>query len=218
MGTLFAGLEREPADALLDAATHRQFAEGTTLFHQGDAPSQLFQVSAGLVKLSRVNPEGEQTTLRFMGAGDLVGCVAVFQQSPFPATAIASKPTSVLCWGAAQILDLTRRYPAISANALKTVGDRAREMIDRVAELTDKGVEARIASVLLRLAGQVGRTCLAGVEIAYPVTRRDVAEMTGVTYFTVSRILGGWQRQGLVQLGRVRIIVMEPQRLAQIAG
>ncbi|WP_236960537.1 Crp/Fnr family transcriptional regulator [Methylobacterium durans] len=124
-GALFAGLDREQADALLDAASHRLFAEGATLFHQGDAPAQLFQVNYGLVKLSRVNPEGGQTTLRFTGPGDLVGCVAVFQQFPFPATATALKPTSVLCWGAGQIFDLLSRYPAVANNALRTVGDRA---------------------------------------------------------------------------------------------
>ncbi|WP_336491318.1 Crp/Fnr family transcriptional regulator [Methylobacterium nigriterrae] len=218
VGALFTGLDREAADALLDAASSRQIAGGTTLFHQGDAPSQLFQVSRGLVKLSRVNPEGGQTTLRFMGAGDLVGCVAVFQQLPFPATATAIKPTSVLCWGAVQILDLMHRYPAISVNALRTVGDRAREMVGRVADLTDKGVEARIAGILLRLANQVGRACPEGVEVAFPITRKDVAEMTGVTYFTVSRVLSGWRKQGFVRLGRERIILVEQQRLAQIAG
>jgi CRP-like cAMP-binding protein len=218
VGALFAGLDREAADALLDAASHRQFAEGTTLFHQGDGPVELFQVSTGLVKLSRVNSEGEQATLRFMGAGDLVGCVAVFQQFPFPATATAIRPTGVLCWGAAQIFNLMRCYPTISANALQTVGDRAREMASRVAELMDKSVEARIANVLLRLAGQVGCACPEGVEVAFPVTRKDIAEMTGVTYFTVSRVLSRWQKRGIVRLGRTRIIIVEPHRLSQIAG
>lgn len=217
-GVLFSGLDREAADALLDASTNRQLVEGMAIFHQGDEPTQLFQVVTGLVKLSRIDPNGGQTTLRFMGPGDLVGCVAVFQQFPFPATAIASKPGSVLCWGAAQILDLIRRYPAISSNVLKIVGDRAREMAERVAELSVKGVEARIASVLLRLAGQVGHACSEGVEIAYPITRNDMAEMTGVTYFTVSRVLSAWQKQGIVRLGRERILVVEQHRLAQIAG
>jgi CRP-like cAMP-binding protein len=215
---LFNGLDRDAADALLDAATNRQLTEGMTVFHQGDEPNQLFQVVTGLVKLSRIDPNGEQTTLRFMGPGELVGCVAVFQQFPFPATATAAKASSVLCWGAAQILDLIRRYPAISSNALKTVGDRAREMAERVAELSAKGVEARIASVLLRLARQVGHSCSEGVAVAYPVTRNDIAEMTGVTYFTVSRVLSAWQKQGVVRLGRERILVVEPHRLAQIAG
>ncbi|KAA0116682.1 Crp/Fnr family transcriptional regulator [Methylobacterium sp. P1-11] len=217
-GVLFSDLDREAADALLDAATHRQIAEGMALFHQGDVPSQLFQVVTGLVKLSRVGTNGEQTTLRFMGPGELVGCVAIFQQFPFPATAIASKPCSLLCWSAAQILELIHRYPAVASNALKSVGGRAQEMIERVTDLSAKGVEARLAGVLLRLASQVGRTSPKGVEIRHPVTRNDMAEMTGVTYFTVSRVLSAWQKQEIVRLGRERVIVVEPHRLAQIAG
>ncbi|WP_457108336.1 Crp/Fnr family transcriptional regulator [Methylobacterium sp. P5_C11] len=217
-GVLFSGLDREAADALLDAATNRQLTEGMTVFHQGDEPNPLFQVVTGLVRLSRIDSNGEQTTLRFMGPGELVGCVAVFQQFPFPATATAAKASSVLSWGAAQILDLIRRYPAISSNALKAVGDRAREMTERVAELSAKGVEERIASVLLRLARQVGQSCSEGIEVTYPITRNDIAEMTGVTYFTVSRVLSAWQKQGIVLLGRERILIVEPHRLAQIAG
>lgn len=91
-------------------------------------------------------------------------------------------------------------------------------MAERVAELSAKGVEARIASVLLRLAGQVGHAGSEGVEVTYPITRNDIAEMTGVTYFTVSRVLSAWQKQGIVRLGRERILVVEPHRLAQIAG
>lgn len=217
-GALFTDLDQATAAVVMGVATQRHLPAGNTLFHQGDPPSQLFQVSTGLVRLTRVNPEGEQTTLRFMGPGDLVGCVAVFRRFPFPATATATRATTVLCWGAAQILDLVRRYPAVSANALNAVGDRTREMVDRLAEITDKGIEARVASVVLRLVAQVGRNGPKGPEIATPVTRKDVSEMTGVSYFTVSRILGGWQRQGLVRLGRARIIVLDPYRLAQIAG
>jgi CRP/FNR family transcriptional regulator, nitrogen oxide reductase regulator len=91
-------------------------------------------------------------------------------------------------------------------------------MIERVTELSAKGVEARLAGVLLGLASQIGRTSLNGVEIAYPVTRNDMAEMTGVTYFTVSRVLSAWQKQGIVRLGRERVTVVELHRLAQIAG
>ncbi|WP_236960539.1 Crp/Fnr family transcriptional regulator [Methylobacterium durans] len=84
--------------------------------------------------------------------------------------------------------------------------------------MKDKCVEARIAGILLRLADQIGRACPAGVEVSFPVTRKDIAEMTGVTYFTVSRVLAAWRKRGLVQLGRTRIVIVEPQRLAQIAG
>jgi len=217
-GALFMGLEREAADALLDAASQRRFEAGTTLFHQGDAPDQLFQVRTGLVKMSRVNPDGAQTMLRYMGPGDLIGCVAVFRRTPYPATASTVRPTTALGWGAQRILELMQRYPAISANALGIVGDRAREMVDRVSDLTDKGTEARIASVLLKLADQIGRRSASGIEVATPGMRRDIAEMTNLNYFTVSRMLGAWQASGIVRVARGRILILEPRRLLQIAG
>jgi CRP/FNR family transcriptional regulator, nitrogen oxide reductase regulator len=194
-GALFMELDGHTAEILLNAATQRQFASGTTLFHQGDAPCQLFQISTGLVRLTRVNPEGEQTTLRFMGAGDLVGCVAVFRQVPFPATATASRPTNVLSWGSAQILDLISHHPAISVNALNTVGDRAREMVDRLAEMTDKGTEARVASVLLRLVVQVGwRASATSRSAVSSAAGRGRASCGSAGAGSLSSILSGWRR------------------------
>jgi len=128
------------------------------------------------------------------------------------------RDTAAILLDAATPRRFTEGYPAIAGNALNAVGDRTREMVDRLSEMTDKGIEARVAGALLRLIGQVGRPGPAGIEIAKPVTRKDIAEMTNVNYFTVSRILGNWQREGLVRLGRVRIVVVDPRRLARIAA
>lgn len=215
-GLLF-GLEGEPLEALLGAAATRQFPAGAALFHQGDAPSHLFQLCTGLVKMTQISSSGAQTMLRLMGPGDVVGCVAVFQQFPFPATATTSQEATAFSWGAGPIRNLIARYPAIAANALKSTGDRAKEMVERVAETTNKDVEQRIASVLLRLAAQMGRAAQSCIDLELPEIRKDIAGMAGVTYFTVSRTLAKWQKQGLVRNGRERILIVAPEKIADIA-
>ncbi|MBO4225980.1 helix-turn-helix domain-containing protein [Bradyrhizobium neotropicale] len=54
---------------------------------------------------------------------------------------------------------------------------------------------------LLRLEKRAGRRIETGIEIDFPISRRDVAEMTGTTLLTVSRILSAWEQQGLVEGG-----------------
>ena len=56
-----------------------------------------------------------------------------------------------------------------------------------------------------------------GVEIDFPISRQDVAEMTGATLHTVSRILSAWEQQGLVEGGRQRIVLRDPHRLFALA-
>ena len=78
-------------------------------------------------------------------------------------------------------------------------------------------VERRIAHALLRLVQQSGRKVEAGVEIDFPISRQDVAEMTGATLYTVSRVLSAWEEKGLVAGGRQKITLRDPHRLFLLA-
>lgn len=78
-------------------------------------------------------------------------------------------------------------------------------------------VERRVAHAILRLARQAGRRIEGGVQIDFPITRQDVAQMTGTTLHTVSRILSAWEDQGLVEGGRKRIVLRDAHRLFLLA-
>ena len=83
--------------------------------------------------------------------------------------------------------------------------------------MSTEQVERRVAHALLRLAKQAGRKVEQGVEIDFPISRQDIAEMTGTTLHTVSRILSAWEQQGLVESGRQRIVLRDPHRLFALA-
>jgi CRP-like cAMP-binding protein len=215
-GALFSGLSEDLACRLFAAAAVRQAQKETVLFHQGDAPEQLVQVVSGLVRMTQINAEGAQTTLRLMRSGELLGCVAVVQQFAYPATATAVEDSVVLSWRAAQFLALLKQHPPIMDNTLAVVGARARYMVQRLGDVSGRNVERRIAAALLRLADQAGTESEDGIQIRSPVTRDDLAEMAGLTYFTVSRTLSVWQKQGLVRSGRQRMTILDRARLAAI--
>jgi CRP-like cAMP-binding protein len=216
-GALFSGLSENLACQLFATATVRQARRDTVLFHQGDAPAQLLQVVSGLVRMTQINAEGVQTTLRLMRSGELLGCVAAIQQFPYPATATAMEDSVVLSWRTPPFLGLLKQHQTIMDNALAIVGTRARDMIQRVGDMSGRNAERRVAAALLRLADQVGTESNDGIDIQFPVTRDDLAEMAGLTYFTVSRTLSLWQKQGLVSNGRQRMTVLDRTGLAAIA-
>lgn len=213
---LFVALPEAATTALLSAATSRDVRRGATLFHQGDPPTHLHQIVRGLAKLTQVNADGVPTTLRVMGPGDLLGCVAVLRQFPYPATSTALEDTVVMSWRTDELLTLMSRHPAIVESTLRIVSGRTKEMVDRVVAMSGN-VEQRIANALLRLAEQGGTRTADGVEIGLPITREHIAEMAGVTYFTLSRTLSCWRRRGLITSGRQRIVVLAASRLAAMA-
>ena len=100
---------------------------------------------------------------------------------------------------------------------MQTVGSRLQETHTRVVEMSTQQVERRVAHALLRLAKQAGRKVEHGVEIDFPISRQDIAEMTGTTLHTVSRTLSAWEQPGLIESGRQRIVLRDPHRLFALA-
>jgi CRP-like cAMP-binding protein len=84
-------------------------------------------------------------------------------------------------------------------------------------EMATERVERRVARALLRLAREAGKRTEAGIEIAMPLSRQDVAEMTGTTLYTVSRLLSAWEQDGLVETGRQRVVIKQAHALVKIA-
>jgi CRP-like cAMP-binding protein len=83
--------------------------------------------------------------------------------------------------------------------------------------MTTQRVEQRLAHTLIRLAAQSGRKVDEGILIDYPLTRQDLAEMSGTTLYTASRTLNQWEDKALVIPGRERVIIRNPHGLSRIS-
>jgi CRP-like cAMP-binding protein len=112
---------------------------------------------------------------------------------------------------------LIERVPRLAANAMATIGGRLQDAHTRIRELATEAVERRVAHALLRLVRQAGRKTEDGVVIDFPLTRQDIAEMTGTTLHTVSRLLSAWETKGLVASQRRQVTVRDPHGLVLIA-
>jgi CRP/FNR family transcriptional regulator, nitrogen oxide reductase regulator len=156
--------------------------------------------------------------VRYVSAGELFGVAQAMNLTHYPATAVAAVDSIALAWPSSSWQRLIAKYPSLAASALQTVGSRLQDTQTRVMELSNEQVEQRVAHALLRLAKRAGRKVEAGVEIDFPISRQDIAEMTGTTLHTVSRILSAWEQQGLVEGGRQRIVLRAPHKLHGLEG
>ena len=96
---------------------------------------------------------------------------------------------------------------------MRIMGGRAVELQERLKELQTQRVERRVAHVLGRLVVQAGRRTAEGIEIDFPITRQDLAEMTGTTLHTVSRTLSEWETASR----RQKVVILRPHALVSIA-
>jgi CRP-like cAMP-binding protein len=214
---LFAGLAASDLDEILAEAKSVRYPKDTSVFDQGAEARAFFVLLHGHLRVEKTTPQGQQIVVRYVSAGELFGVAQAMALKNYPATAVAAVDSVALSWPAAAWPRLTARFPSLAAGALQTVGNRLQDTQARVVEMSSEQVEQRVAHALLRLAKQAGRKVEQGVEIDFPISRQDVAEMTGTTLHTVSRILSAWEQQGLVEGGRQRIVLRDPHRLFGLA-
>jgi CRP-like cAMP-binding protein len=214
---LFAGLAPDDLSAILHEARSLRVAKNANVFHQGEDAHSFFVLLHGHVRASKTTAAGEQIVVRYVGPGESFGVAMAIGLQRYPATVTAVDDSVVLAWPSASWPRLVERFPSLATNTLKTVGARLQETHTRVAEISTQQVEQRVAHALLRLAKQSGRKVERGVQIDFPISRQDIAQMTGTTLHTVSRLLSSWEGRGLVESGRQRIVLRDPHQLVLIA-
>lgn len=214
---LFAGMAPEQLDELLKEAQAVRYPKGTSVFQQDEEAHSFYILLHGHLRVVKLTPDGQQVVVRFVAAGEVFGVAMAIGRKTYPATATAVVDSIALVWPSVAWPRLIATHPALAVNTLQTVGSRLQDAHTRVVEMSTEQVERRVAHALLRLAQQAGRKIEQGIQIDFPISRQDVAEMTGTTLHTVSRILSAWEEQGLVQGGRQKIVILEPHRLLMLA-
>ena len=194
----------------------RSLEEGEFFFFQGDAAAYAYILVAGRAKLMQTGPAGQQVNLRTISEWEMFGALgAVRENANYPATAQAMEQCTALAIKSEDLQEMMATRPYLSFDLMKLMTNYIQEMQQRYRELATEKVERRIARSLLRLAAQMGTKMDSGIELTF--TRQDLAEMSGTTLYTVSRVLSDWERQGLVEAGRERVLIRNPHGMVSIA-
>jgi len=209
----FRGLDPCQLARVRDLARAECTQIGTVVFDEGQPAGRFYLLLSGHVRLVRMTAKGEQIIVLHVPAGQLFGIGGPLGQTMRQETAIAADDCRLLSWPAALWQEFADTCAVFASETLRTLGARAEEMSNRIVELSTKLVEQRIAGALLRMIAQCGRKVPGGIEIRFPVTRQHIADMTGTTLHTVSRVLSAWEREGLIRSTRCRIVVADPHRL-----
>lgn len=214
---LFAGLEDGAVREIYRAGRLERKRAGEFFFFQGDAAETLYVLIEGRVKLLQLTLDGQQVILRMAAPWTMIGVIAVAPKAQYPVTAETIEDCLALGWTREAMAGLVNRYPVVAQNAMQLMAAHVREFQDRFREMATERVERRLARALLRLASQVGKKIETGIELQMPISRQDLAEMSGTTLFSASRLVSEWERRGLVRTGRERITITNPHGLVMIA-
>ena len=214
---LFQAIPLPAREAIVRAASRRALRKGQTLIRQGDPASAFFLMDRGYLKLTQVTPEGAEVIVRFVGPWDPVAGVAALGETPYPVTATACDAVELLAWPRPVLVDLLDRYPQLKTNILREMTAHMDDALTRLRELATLKVSQRLAHTLLRLTQPAKGARPGALMVPHTLTRQELAELTGTTLFTVSRILTEWESAGLVRSSRAHVEVLDADGLKDAA-
>lgn len=214
---IFRHLDEAALRSVIAYAVPTRYQDEEIIFFQDDPAERVYVLAEGRLRLLQLTPDGAQINMGLVSPGQAIAIISLLETQRYPVSTQAIGAAMALSWSRRDLHTLIVGCPQIALNALQELSLRMIEFQDRLRELTTERVERRIARGLLRLARQAGRKTTEGVLIDLPVSRQDLAEMTGTTLFTVSRTLSQWEDRGIISAGRERILIRFPHGLVTIA-
>lgn len=213
----FRQLDAAEVEQVATSFRQAHFAAGDSIHHAGEEATRLSIVAAGRVKLVRPTTDGQDVLLDILGAGDYFGSLADLGDATYREDATAHTDCCVLSTTAGEFRRLLERYPVVGLATLGMVSERLRDAHGVIEQISTQPVEKRVAATLLKLVERAARDDGGRLLIDMPLSRQDLADMTGAQVETVSRVMSDFRRRGLVESGRNWIAVLDAEELAVVA-
>lgn len=218
---LFGSLDVSALAELAEMCHPREFSSGEMLFLAGEEAAGLFVVVTGEIRAYRVNSQGREQTIHIERDGATLAEVPVFDDGPYPATAVAETPSSLLFLPKADFRRFMLQHPEVGLTALKLMAHRLRGHAELVDALALQQVGQRVARLLLAERRDHGSKTENGVEVEIPFSNEELAKRIGSVREVISRTLSRMENDGLIvqqpaQQGKHRrIFISDEARLAR---
>lgn len=182
------------------------------VFYRPEEPGEvLFILKEGRVQLYRISPEGKKLVISTLGPHTLFGEMALLGAKMHNTFAEALDDCLIYVMSRTDLERLILNRPQVALRILELTGKRLVDAEERLRNMAFKGIPARLASLLLRLAEEQGGNEISGM------THQDLAESVGTYRETATQVLNDLKSQGLIEIGRKKIIILDAEGLAEIA-
>jgi CRP-like cAMP-binding protein len=212
---LFSGILPADYTRIAAAARVKEFERGEMIYIEGDSVQQVFLLTSGFAKINKLGLSGSEVILRFSAPGDVLGAMGLFSTGRHCTTAQSFRMCRALVWEPLVFKALAEQFPVLHQNMARIVGGELLELEERFREVATERVAPRVARQLVRLLDKIGRRVEDGIEIS--LSREELAQMTGTTLFTVSRLLSAWEDRGMVKPRREGVTICDVPALNAIS-
>ena len=190
---------------------------GQQIFTQGEPGDHVYCLASGRVKISRFCPEGKELIVDIIMPGEIFGEILGGRETVQDTVAEAMEDVLLCLIPRSRFEQLLRVHPELSFRLIELIGFRLRWIESRIADLVCKGVQARLATILLHLTREHGTRDSRGILLRLPITQHQLAGLIGASRGVVNQTLGDFRRKGLIATEGRRIIIIDQNALASLA-
>jgi CRP/FNR family transcriptional regulator/CRP/FNR family cyclic AMP-dependent transcriptional regulator len=204
---IFSELSEADCEALAQLSSHRHYPKDTVVFFENDEGDSLFMIVSGRVKVTILGDDGREVILTVLGAGEFFGEMALLDDEPRSATAIAIEECELLSLQRSDFEGVLSAKPSISMALIGVLTTRLRKANHQISTLALLDVYGRVARVLLDMARDEGRRLKDGQIAFRRATHQEIANRIGTTRETVTRMMKDLERQSLLRIDGREIVL-----------
>jgi len=214
---LFADLTTTELDGLAGLMRTRPYAKDEVIYLRGDPGTAFYVIASGKVKIALTSPDGKELILRRLGPGGFHGELALLDDEPRSADAVATEASMLLVLQRDAFRQFLSEHPDIATKLLGTVSQYLRRNAELIQDATFLDVPARLARILLELASEPGAGELPppGSIIPDRMKQGELAALVGATRESINKWLGSFEKQGLISYDKGQITLLRPSGLKQ---
>lgn len=184
----------------------KSYTKDECIFDEGEKPESMGLIIEGRIKVVKHSPEGKDVIVRVIDKGQIFGEVAVFDNRPYPASAVAMVDTRAFVLERHKLTDLLHSEPQIALDIISDLGRKLRDLLDTVKNIATEHVDKRVVFTLLKMYEASGNPVL-------KIKRQDIAEMCGTTVETTIRITRELEKNGFISTERGEITLININEL-----
>lgn len=204
---IFQDLSPREMQELDRITTISHVQKGKVFYRPEEVTEVLFIIKRGRVQLYRISAEGKKLVITTLGPGSLFGEMALVGEQMHNTFAEAIEDCLICVMSRTDLERLILNKPQVALRVLNITGRRLHEAEERLEDMAFKGIPARLASLLLRVRAEQGSSEIKGL------THQDLAEMVGTYRETATQVLNDLKNEGLIDIGRKRIVILDPEGL-----
>jgi CRP/FNR family cyclic AMP-dependent transcriptional regulator len=216
--SIFSSLEEKELDLLLRATTTKRLEAKEMLFRKGDPGNQLYGILSGSLKVMVTGSDGKDVIFTLLGPGRIIGEIALLDAEARSASAVAVERTELLTLHRRELIPFLEGHPRAAIGLAGVLAAMVRRLSERAEDRHTMPLSGRIAKRLLSLAEEHGKRPIVGGPVEVRLPQQDLADLVGTTRESVNKQLRIWAEAGVIETGRGRVVLKEPEALKDVVA